>query len=107
MLPGCDGVTQQGHGTCRIYPHVETFVKEKTEKYSPRLTVRDRLGVAPRLLMRRAAGSKEVIRIDGWKTEQIEEYLDNKLATAPAQRRQPQRPPDDQIAGSKREKLTE
>jgi hypothetical protein len=91
----------------RIYPHVETFVKDKTEKYHPRLTVKDRLGVTPRLLMRRATGGKEVIRIDGWKTEQIEEFLDNKLMTLPEQRRQPQRPPDDQTSGSTREKLTE
>ena len=85
---------------------METFVKDKAEKYHPQLTVKDRLGVAPRLLMKRATGSKEIIRIDGWKTEQIEEFLENKLMAAPAQR-QPQRPPDDQTTGSTREKLTE
>ena len=93
---------------CRIYPHIETFVKEKAKDFHPQLKVADRFGVAPRLLMRRPNGSKEVIRIDGWKTEHIEEYLQDKLVKAQSSKpQQPQRPTDDQTGGSARDRLVD
>ena len=92
----------------RLYPHVETFVKDKAEAFHPQLKVNDRFGVAPRLLMRRPNGSKEVIRIDGWKTEHIEEYLHDKLLKPQGSRpQQPQKPPNDQSEGRTRERVDE
>ena len=93
---------------CRLYPHVETFVKDKAADFHPKLKVTNRWGVTPRLLMRRPNGSKEVIRIDGWKTEHIEEYLHDKLLKPYGSKTQrPQKPPDDRLEDKSRERVDE
>ena len=87
---------------------METFVNEKAKDFHPQLKVADRFGVAPRLLMRRPNGSKEVIRIDGWKTEHIEEFLRDKLLKPHGSiPQQPQKPSDDQLEGRTRDRLDE
>ena len=55
---------------------METFIKQKAASY-PRLTVVDRMG-APRLTLR-VGDEREVVPIEGWKTEHIEEFLTERL----------------------------
>lgn len=62
---------------CRGFPHIEGFIN-KEAKLFPELTVRSRLGAEPRILLV-SSNKREEIRIDHWKTEEIEEYLKNKL----------------------------
>jgi len=64
----------------REFPHVETFVKERSNIY-PNMKVKYHFGAPPRLNMR-SGSSSESIRIDHWKTEHIEEYLKDKLLPA-------------------------
>ncbi len=68
---------------CREFPTVETFVDEKAEEF-PGLEVEFRFGSAPRLVLRGGKGQRETLRIDRWKTEQIEEFLKDKLKAVPA-----------------------
>ena len=56
---------------------------EKAEDF-PSLEVEFRFGSAPRLVLRGGKGQRETLRIDRWKTEQIEEFLRDKLETVPA-----------------------
>lgn len=37
------------------------------------------MGVRPRLVLKAEDGSRHTVRIDGWKTEHIEEYVRDKL----------------------------
>ncbi|KAK9809223.1 hypothetical protein WJX72_011602 [[Myrmecia] bisecta] len=59
------------------FPHIETFVRKKAKDYKG-LTVIDRFGALPRLVLK-AGKDRETIRIDKWKTEHIEEFLQDKL----------------------------
>lgn len=63
-------------GWRRAFPHVEEFIKQKAVSY-PRLTVVDRMG-APRLTLH-SGDEREVVLIEGWKTEHIEEFLTERL----------------------------
>lgn len=62
-------------------PHVEGFVKKHKAKPVDGLRVVDRWGAPPRIILTDGK-SQESVRIDGWKTEQIEEFLKNKLDTS-------------------------
>lgn len=62
---------------CREFPHVDTFVNQRSSKY-PTMQVKYYFGAPPRLKLR-AGDKSETIRIDHWKTEHIEEYLNDKL----------------------------
>jgi len=84
------------------YPHVEEFIKKKADQH-PGLKVVNRFGTAPRLTLR-AGTEREVVRIDGWKTEHIEEYLADKLVGKPVP---PTRHPGVPGLGRTREKLEE
>ena len=66
---------------CRSYPFIDAFIKEKAKKYS-NLDSTMRPGVVPRLVMYDDNGASTVVQIRNWKTEDIVEYLDNKLAVA-------------------------
>ena len=63
---------------CREFPTVQTFVDEKAGKFEG-LEVDYRFGSAPRLILKGAKGQKESLRVDRWKTEHIEEFLNDKL----------------------------
>lgn len=56
---------------------MEGFVKRKAAVFKG-LRVEDRWGAPPRIILRDGK-VQESVRIDGWKTEQIEEFLKNKL----------------------------
>lgn len=68
----------------REFPTVEHFVKDKAEDIDS-LEVRYRFGSSPRLILVDESGKKEKMRIDKWKTELIEEFLQNKLAASTAE----------------------
>eukprot|EP01025_Chloroclados_australasicus_P030232 TRINITY_DN30345_c0_g1_i1.p1 TRINITY_DN30345_c0_g1~~TRINITY_DN30345_c0_g1_i1.p1 ORF type:complete len:148 (-),score=15.99 TRINITY_DN30345_c0_g1_i1:388-831(-) len=59
-------------------PHIEEFVKNKAKKYKF-LKIRYSIGAAPKLILYSEAG-KDSIRIDNWKTEHVEEYLNDKFS---------------------------
>ena len=67
----------------REFPTVETFVNDKAEAFG-NLEVVYRFGSFPRLLLKDEAGHIEMLRIDKWKTEAIEEFLRNKLVASTA-----------------------
>lgn len=58
-------------------PHIEEFVEKKLKEY-PNLQVRYKIGAHPRLHLS-SRDRQETIRIDHWKTEEIEEYLKDRL----------------------------
>ena len=62
---------------CREFPHVETFVNDRSDNY-PNVKVKYYFGAPPRLNLK-SGSNTESIRIDHWKTEHIEEYLKDKL----------------------------
>ncbi|KAL3155310.1 hypothetical protein ABBQ38_010874 [Trebouxia sp. C0009 RCD-2024] len=66
----------------REFPHVETFLKERISSY-PNMQVKYYFGAPPRLKLK-AGTNSETIRIDHWKTEHIEEYLNHKLLATPS-----------------------
>ena len=61
----------------RAFPHTETFVKKHVPAYGGRVTVRQRYGWPPRLVLLDDAGRPvgAPVAIDQWKTEAIAEYL--------------------------------
>eukprot|EP01026_Neomeris_dumetosa_P041123 TRINITY_DN3400_c0_g1_i3.p2 TRINITY_DN3400_c0_g1~~TRINITY_DN3400_c0_g1_i3.p2 ORF type:complete len:127 (-),score=12.23 TRINITY_DN3400_c0_g1_i3:115-495(-) len=59
-------------------PHLQEFVKNKAKKYKF-LKVRYAIGASPKLVLISEAG-KDTIRIDKWKTEHVEEYLNDKFS---------------------------
>lgn len=63
------------------FPHIDGFVKNKAERFHPGLRLRDYYGaVFPRLILTpEGGGPKQTIQIEGWKTEHVEEFLDDKL----------------------------
>lgn len=67
---------------CREFPHIETFVTQHSSKY-PKLKVRYVYGSPPRLTLK-SGNQQETIRIDHWKTEHVQEYLDDRLISAEA-----------------------
>ncbi|DBB00154.1 hypothetical protein WJX77_004426 [Trebouxia sp. C0004] len=74
------GVLEVCKHRLREFPHVETFVRERSESY-PSIKVKYYFGAPPRLNFK-SGSSSESIRIDHWKTENIEEYLKDKLLPA-------------------------
>lgn len=68
----------------RWFPSVLEFIEEKAPDF-PALKVKYRANMQPRLVTRNERGDEqETIRIDTWKTEQIEEFLRAKLHPAAA-----------------------
>lgn len=65
----------------RAFPHIDGFVKHKAHRYLPRLRIRDHyMAVMPRLVLTpEGGGAKQTVNIEGWKTENVEEFLDEKL----------------------------
>lgn len=63
---------------------MEHFVKDKADDVV-NLEIRYRFGSSPRLILVDENGKKETLRIDKWKTELIEEFLENKLAVNTAE----------------------
>ncbi|KAG0586037.1 hypothetical protein KC19_2G058700 [Ceratodon purpureus] len=62
-----------------FYPNIQTFIDEKLSDF-PEVSVKYRFGAPPKLIMKDEKGSqKESIRIDNWKTEQIEQFLKQKV----------------------------
>ena len=67
----------------REFPTVQTFVEEKADQFDG-LEVEYRFGSAPRLILKGGKGQKESLRVDRWKTEHIEEFLNDKLQAVTA-----------------------
>jgi len=65
----------------REFPQVEGFINNQAAAYEG-LKVSYKYGTYPKLVFRGAGKQKEVIRIDSWTTDNIQEYLDAKLAKA-------------------------
>lgn len=61
------------------FPHIETFVRDKAAAFSPAVKVRNRYGTLPRLILTAKNGAKEIVFVDGWKTEHLEEFLNDKV----------------------------
>lgn len=57
---------------------MQTFVEEKAASFDG-LEIDYRFGSAPRLILKGGKGQKESLRVDRWKTEHIEEFLNDKL----------------------------
>ena len=57
---------------------MQTFVEERAGRFDG-LEVEYRFGSAPRLILKGGKAQKETLRVDRWKTEHIEEFLDDKL----------------------------
>ena len=69
----------------RAFPHTETFVKQRVPDYGGRVTVRQRFGWPPRIVLFGADGQPlgdGPVAIDNWKTEHIVEYLAGRGLTA-------------------------
>lgn len=64
----------------RMWPHIETFVKDKVDNFQ-KVKLRYKYGSAPKLLLKKDKQT-DTIRIDNWKTEQIEDFLKDKLVQA-------------------------
>lgn len=62
----------------RDFPHIEEFVKRKASAYGS-LSISHPYAALPKLILK-GGKPREVIRIDKWKTEHIQEYLDARLA---------------------------
>jgi len=56
---------------------VEEFILKKAANH-PRLRVIDRFGSAPQLTLQ-SVDHEEVVAIDGWKVDSIEEFLTERL----------------------------
>lgn len=62
-----------------FYPNIQTFIDDKLSQF-PDVDVQFRFGAPPKLIMNDESGNqKESIRIDNWKTEQIEQFLREKV----------------------------
>lgn len=62
-----------------FYPNIQTFIDEKLSNF-PEVDVKYRYGAPPKLIMKDEQGNhKESIRIDNWKTQQIEQFLSEKV----------------------------
>ena len=61
---------------------METFIDDIAEDFEDLLEVEYRFGSFPRLVLHGENGRKETARIDKWSTEQIEEFLRDKLGLA-------------------------
>lgn len=60
-----------------LFPHIDNFIKSKAENY-PKLTIQYIRGANPFLQLLDNKGELiEVIRVDKWKTEELEEFLDS------------------------------
>lgn len=61
----------------RAFPHTESFIKSHASKYNGRVTVRQRWGWPPRLLLLGDGGQPlgAPVAVDQWKTETIIEFL--------------------------------
>lgn len=67
------------------YPAVLDFIEERAHAF-PALQVKYRANMQPRLVTRGESGDEqEAIRIDTWKSEQIEEFLRAKIHPAAAE----------------------
>lgn len=69
--------------TLRNFRHVEEFIKHKLKGFEGRVKVRDRFGARPRIFLLDGKGkrlnSEEPVRVDHWKTEDIESFLRERL----------------------------
>lgn len=67
----------------RNHRHVEEFIKHKLKGFEGRVKVRDRFGARPRIFLLDAKGKRlnsgEPVRVDHWKTEDIESFLRERL----------------------------
>ncbi|EFJ30489.1 hypothetical protein SELMODRAFT_440387 [Selaginella moellendorffii] len=62
-----------------FYPHVQTFIESKLEKF-PAVQAQYRFNASPKLILLDEDGNeKETVRIDNWKTEHIEQFLEQKV----------------------------
>uniref|UniRef100_A0A061S342 Selenoprotein F n=1 Tax=Tetraselmis sp. GSL018 TaxID=582737 RepID=A0A061S342_9CHLO len=64
------------------YPHVEGFLKSATAKnLGEKLKVKFRFGAYPKLILNSSSGKAgDSVRVDNWKTEHFEEFLQDKLS---------------------------
>ncbi|XP_024394495.1 uncharacterized protein [Physcomitrium patens] len=64
-----------------FYPNVQTFIDDKLIEF-PEVDMQYRFGAPPKLIMKDEKGNhKESIRIDNWKTDQIEQFLKEKVVS--------------------------
>eukprot|EP00245_Coleochaete_scutata_P016506 TRINITY_DN7734_c0_g1_i1.p1 TRINITY_DN7734_c0_g1~~TRINITY_DN7734_c0_g1_i1.p1 ORF type:complete len:167 (+),score=26.09 TRINITY_DN7734_c0_g1_i1:140-640(+) len=67
-----------------FYSNIARFVDESAKNF-PLLKIKWRQGSPPKLVLRDENGvDQETVRIDSWKTEQIEEFLTTKLQSPSA-----------------------
>eukprot|EP00667_Euglena_gracilis_P027905 EG_transcript_35012 len=70
---------------CKLpsHPHIQTFIDKKAAAYPHLKVVLTQDGAYPQLWMETTAGGREVVAIERWKTEQVEEFLTAHLPPAP------------------------
>ena len=68
----------------RRHAHIQGFLDREVKQFGPgKVTHLPRWGMPPRLLLQDETGAVlETVRIDGWKTEQIVEFLGSRLTAA-------------------------
>ncbi|CAM6026723.1 unnamed protein product [Sphagnum balticum] len=63
-----------------FYPDVQTFIDDRLKQFWEVVDVQYRYGSPPKLILKDENGNhKETIRIDNWKTDQIEQFLVEKV----------------------------
>eukprot|EP00244_Chara_vulgaris_P005093 TRINITY_DN2035_c0_g2_i1.p1 TRINITY_DN2035_c0_g2~~TRINITY_DN2035_c0_g2_i1.p1 ORF type:complete len:170 (+),score=23.45 TRINITY_DN2035_c0_g2_i1:223-732(+) len=69
-------------GRVNFEPHLQAFIGSKAQNYK-QLTVKYRINSPPKIILKDESGNaKETMRIDNWKTEHIEHYLNERLKGA-------------------------
>ena len=79
----------------RNHRHVEEFIKHRLKSFEGRVKVRDRFGAKPRIFLLDAKGKRikvagdgdeaAAVRVDHWKTEDIEGFLRERLVDVSAE----------------------
>jgi hypothetical protein len=64
-------------------PHIDNFIRDKAPAFAS-LALKERPGYLPRLKMAGPGGVAAQVDISQWKTENVEEYLRDKLQQAAA-----------------------
>ena len=62
----------------REFPQIDGFIKQQLSLYS-NVQISYRWGFSPRLVLKFSDKQKETIRIDSWTTDNIVEYLDDRI----------------------------
>ena len=70
------------HRPCRSLPQIKDFIEKKSSQYK-NLKIDYSYGSTPKLRLKGGpGGASETLRIDNWKQAALEEFLNDRLASA-------------------------